>query len=278
MVRRHVPQRFFCAQKRAYLDPTVSMAHVLRHHQVTAADLGLRPTVIVSLVPPLARRLFRQCGTPAPAALRVLHQPLYNPERAFFSCIASPMGAPMAAMLLEQLIALGGRRFLYLGFCGALQPELRIGDLFLPTRALREEGTSYHYLPPTVEPAAAERLTAVLQAQAHGGGLRLHPGVIWTTDAPYRETRAKIRRFQAAGVAAVDMEMAALFAVARYRQCEVAALLVVSDECYHPVWRPGFGAPSLRQACQQAVALALEAAAAIAALPDPGVDGERRIR
>jgi hypothetical protein len=56
------------------------------------------------------------------------------------------------------------------------------------------------------------------------------------------------------------MEMAALFAVGHYRHCEIGALLVVSDECYHPVWKPGFGASRLRQACDAAVTVAVAAA------------------
>jgi hypothetical protein len=56
------------------------------------------------------------------------------------------------------------------------------------------------------------------------------------------------------------MEMAALFAVASYRGCEVGALLIVSDECYHPAWKPGFGTPRLRQACDEAVRIAVAAA------------------
>jgi uridine phosphorylase len=170
------------------------------------------------------------------------------------------MGAPMAVMLLEQLIALGARRLLYLGFCGALIPPYRIGDLFLPEQAIREEGTSYHYLPADVVPCASPQVQAILQTQAQRQQLPVQQGPIWTTDAPYRETPLKIQQFQEAGVHAVDMEMAALFAVGQYRHCEVGALLVVSDECYHPVWKPGFGASRLRQACDAAVTVAVAAA------------------
>jgi uridine phosphorylase len=166
----------------------------------------------------------------------------------------------MAVMLLEQLIALGARRLLYLGFCGALVPSYRIGDLFLPMHAIREEGTSYHYLPADVVPCASLYVQAALHAQAQRRHLPIQQGPIWTTDAPYRETPDKIRQFQEASVHAVDMEMAAVFAVGQYRQCEVGALLVVSDECYHPVWKPGFGVPRLRQACDDAVTVAVAAA------------------
>jgi uridine phosphorylase len=166
----------------------------------------------------------------------------------------------MAVMLLEQLITLGARRLLYLGFCGALIPPYCIGDLFLPVQAIREEGTSYHYLPADVVPCASPQVQAVLQTQAQRQQLPVQQGPIWTTDAPYRETPLKIQQFQEAGVHAVDMEMAALFAVGQYRHCEVGALLVVSDECYHPVWKPGFGASRLRQACDAAVTVAVAAA------------------
>jgi uridine phosphorylase len=166
----------------------------------------------------------------------------------------------MAVMLLEQLIALGARRLLYLGFCGALIPSYRIGDLFLPVQAVREEGTSYHYLPSDVVPCASPHVQAVLHAQAQQRQLPVQQGPIWTTDAPYRETPLKIQQFQEAGIHTVDMEMAALFAVGHYRHCEVGALLVVSDECYHPVWKPGFGALRLRQGCDEAVTVAVAAA------------------
>ena len=98
-------------------------------------------------------------------------------------------------------------------------------------------------------------MTALLKEEGERQGVKVKQGRLWTTDAPYRETAEKIARLRAAGVQAVDMEVAALLAVAAYRGCEVAALLVVSDECYHPTWRPGFGAPELRRGCQEAVIL-----------------------
>ena len=94
-------------------------------------------------------------GAPEPQPHPIQHQALYHPAGYPFAVIASPMGAPMAVMLLEQLIALGARRLLYLGFCGALVPSYRIGDLFLPVQAIREEGTSYHYLPADIVPCAS---------------------------------------------------------------------------------------------------------------------------
>jgi len=254
------PAQFYSLDPTARIEPADFMRHFLRQRGLDATRVGLRPTVVLPLMPALERRLLRVLGAPAPQPPPIRDQALYHPVEYPFSVIASPMGAPMAVMLLEQLIALGARRLLYLGFCGALHPSYRIGDLFLPVHAVREEGTSYHYLPADVVPCASPQMQAVLQAQAQQRQVPVQSGPIWTTDAPYRETPRKIQQWQEAGVHAVDMEMAAVFAVGQYRQCEVGALLVVSDECYHPVWQPGFGASRLRQACDAAVAVAVAAA------------------
>jgi len=253
------PRQFLSPDPTARIEPADFVAHFLAQHGLDASSVGLRQTVIVSLLPVLERRLLRLLGTPEPQPHPIQHQALYHPDGHPFSVIASPMGAPMAVMLLEQLIVLGARRLLYLGFCGALAPSYRIGDLFLPTHAVREEGTSYHYLPAEVRAGASPSLQTLLYTQAQRLQLAVHQGPIWTTDALYRETPHKIRQLQQAGVQAVDMEMAALFAVAQYRGCEVGALLIVSDECYHPTWKPGFGAPRLRQACDAAVTMAMAA-------------------
>jgi uridine phosphorylase len=257
---------FFSPEPIARIEPADFMDRLLSHRGLDITSFGLRETVIISLIPELDRRLLRTLGSPTPQPHKIQRQTLYNPTQFPFSVIASPMGAPMAVMLLEQLIALGARRFIYLGFCGALATDYRIGDAFIPLRAIREEGTSYHYLPPDVEPTSSPRLNALLRAQAVQHAVLVQQGNIWTTDAPYRETAQKIEQFQKAGVHTVDMEMAALFAVAHYRSCDVGALLLVSDECYHPTWQPGFGAQRLRRACQAAVDVCVTTATHAASL------------
>lgn len=261
------PEQFYSPEPASRIEPAEFLSYVLRQYGADAAGVGLRPAALLTFIPALQRRLLRHLDMPLPQPQPIGRQAWYNPEGRSFSMLSSPVGAPVAVMLLEQLIALGARRLLYLGFCGALDPTLSIGDLFLPLRAVREEGTSYHYLPAGEEPPAAPSIVTLLRQEAARQSLEIREGVLWTTDAPFRETPAKIAAFQASGVRAVDMELAALFSVAAYRGCEVAALLVVSDECYHPAWRPGFGAPELRVGCRQAVALGLAAADLLGASP-----------
>jgi uridine phosphorylase len=139
------------------------------------------------------------------------------------------IGAPVAAVMLEDLVALGCRRVASIGTCGGMDPSLAVGDLVLCTGALRDEGTSHHYLP-TGEPALPDaELTARVAEALDARGEPFHRGDAWTTDAPYRETADEVRRHVAAGVPVVEMEAAALFAVGRVRGAQVASLLVVSD-------------------------------------------------
>jgi len=160
------------------------------------------------------------------------------------------VGAPMAVMTLEKLIALGGRRFVIFGSCGALAQDLAVGDLFLPTGAVSQEGTSCHY-PLTTPPQPSALLYGVL-TDFFGSkkGMVVKNGGVWTTDAPYRERRETIQQYQSQGVAAVDMEFSALLKVAAFRQVELAAVMVVSDLLYGDIWQPGFNSRPFKSSIQ----------------------------
>jgi uridine phosphorylase len=162
--------------------------------------------------------------------------------------VAGPvLGAPQAVMLLEKLIALGARRLLFVGWAGSLDPALQPGDLLLPERAFSEEGTSRLYRPDP-DPRAPQGWTRQIAAALGDDGWTCRCGSVWTTDAPYRETWGKIRTYRTAGAVAVDMETAALFTVGAYRQVEVAALLIISDELSGPRWQHAFRDPRFLQA------------------------------
>ena len=176
---------------------------------------------------------------------------LYNsqgwrrPDGAAF--VAGPaVGAPMAVMALEKLIAMGGQRFVAFGSCGALSVSLSVGDVVVPTWAVSQEGTSRHY-PLPCPPEPAPLLREGLIDSVRRGGMVAHPGGVWTTDAPYRERRDAIRQFQSQGVVAVDMEFAALITVAAFRQVALASVMVVSDLLSGDVWQPGFRRKSFAQ-------------------------------
>lgn len=159
-------------------------------------------------------------------------------------CLAGPLvGAPYAVMIAETLIAWGARRMVFLGWCGALSEAVSTGDLVLPTSAFIDEGTSRHYVADASESTASVALVQTLSETGTALGIGLHPGALWTTDAPFRETREKVIAYRRRGALAVEMECSALFTVGAFRAVDVAALLVVSDDLSTLSWKPGFKDP-----------------------------------
>jgi uridine phosphorylase len=168
-------------------------------------------------------------------------------------------GAPYAVMVLEKLIALGVQTVMAFGWCGSLRSEVRIGDLVIPTAAYSEEGTSGHYPTAEPEPRPTIAFCLSLQDQLQVAGLPFQTGRVWTTDAIYRETKSKVLTYGSQGMLAVEMEMSALFTVARFRQVSLAGMLVVSDELFSLTWRHGMHDEHFRHRRQRALAAALDA-------------------
>lgn len=184
----------------------------------------------------------------------------FDHEAAAPVCIAGPfIGAPYAVILLETLIAWGVKGVIFFGWCGAIHPDVHIGDLVVPSAAFVEDGTAPHYLPGKketdylAEPSAD--FNATIMSGCGNSGLSFHHGPVWTTDAVFRETLPLIEKYRDKGALAVEMEASALFAAGAFRGIPVAAVLAVSDELHSPDWHPGFGAPRFRRARISAVEL-----------------------
>ncbi|NSW51373.1 MAG: nucleoside phosphorylase [Anaerolineae bacterium] len=139
------------------------------------------------------------------------------------------VGAPIAAGILEELIAHGGQYCIAVGGAGALKKELVESTLVIPTAAVRDEGVSYHYLPPSREatphPTAVQAIVDTLKEHQ----IPFHFGKTWTTSAFYRETVARRDQRLAEGCEVVEMEAAAFFAVAQFRGIPMAQFLYAGD-------------------------------------------------
>jgi uridine phosphorylase len=169
------------------------------------------------------------------------------------------VGSPAAAVMLEELIAFGARRFISVGTAGSLQADLPPGSLVLCDGAFRDEGTSYHYLPGGGLVYPSEELTLSLGRALEAGGLAYRRGPSWTTDAIYRETPSEVLLHSGKGALVVEMEASALFAVARFRSCLIAACFSVSDTLAELAWRPEFHAETTTDGLEALFAAALEA-------------------
>jgi len=155
------------------------------------------------------------------------HTLIYKKHRI---CVTFPgIGAPLAAMRLEEAEALGARRIVFIGFCGYLAPDIRQGNFILPIRAIRDEGTSFHYARPGRYSSTDAHLSGALKSELDERQILFREGTVWTTDAPYREIPSKIARMRQEGVLCVDMEASALFSAGSFKRIAVAGLLIARD-------------------------------------------------
>jgi uridine phosphorylase len=144
--------------------------------------------------------------------------------------IGCAVGAPFAVLVAEQLFASGCRLLISMTSAGQIA-QLRPPPYFvLIDRALRDEGTSYHYLPAAEFSHASETLLARLDGAFSGLRVPVERGATWTTDAPFRETAATIATMQERGLLAVEMEAAALYAFATARRKDVICFAHVTNQ------------------------------------------------
>ncbi|WP_458185798.1 nucleoside phosphorylase [Haladaptatus sp. NG-WS-4] len=150
------------------------------------------------------------------------------------------MGAPTTAMLMDELIADGVEAFLSIGFAGCLDESIEMGDFIVCEKAIRDEGTSHHYVESEKYAHASESLTNETKRLLERRDEPFHVGPSWTTDALYRETKTEIERYADEGVLTVEMEASAVFAVAAHRGVDAGSMFVVSDYLGRSDWEPKF--------------------------------------
>lgn len=184
---------------------------------------------------------------------------LYHSDTLF---LAGPaVGAPMAVLCLEKLIALGAEKIILYGWCGSLQERLQSMDILVPTSGLSEEGTSRHYLSDgtcEIMPSTPlrDKLCRVLTEKL----IKFQQGPLWTTDAPYRETTKKIKDYAAQGIYGVDMEYSALCTVAAFRKAQLAAVMLVSDELWKSPWKPHYTFKTFKKRSRELLTLLCDTA------------------
>ena len=146
------------------------------------------------------------------------------------------VGAALSAGFLERLIAAGVKKFIVCGGCGVLSEDLPVGHILIPESAIRDEGTSYHYLPPSRESYPSRGIVRKIIKTLQKMNVPYTKVKTWTTDGFYRETVAKRARRVQEGCSIVEMEAAALFAVAAFRHVELAMVCYAGDLVIPEKW------------------------------------------
>jgi purine-nucleoside phosphorylase len=145
----------------------------------------------------------------------------------------SQIGAPNIAICVEEYSEMGYKKFITLGVCGAISSNLDIGDIIICDRAVRDEGTSYHYLKPSEFIYCDKNLLDTVEKKIKFKNIKYHKKSVWTTDAPYRETSFEVKKYLDMNIDCVDMETSALYCVAKYKKVKALSVFLVSDIINH---------------------------------------------
>src|SRR5262245_3778039 len=160
------------------------------------------------------------------------HTELYgfHHEGHDYGIVGCAVGAAFAVLIAEELFASGCRLLISVTSAGQIAPAQAPPYFVVIDRALRDEGTSYHYLPASEYSEGDEHLTALARDALSAAGMAVSVGASWTTDAPFRETEEAISSALRAGILAVEMEAAALYAFAKARQRSVLCFAHVTNQ------------------------------------------------
>jgi uridine phosphorylase len=151
-------------------------------------------------------------------------------EDMTFGMIGNAVGAAFSVLLAEQAFASGCELLISITSAGQIMPAADAPYFVLIERALRDEGTSYHYLPPSRYAVADPALIKPVAAALRDAGLQVLEGASWTTDAPFRETATAIAAARAEGILAVEMEAAALYAFAQASGKKVICFAQITNQ------------------------------------------------
>jgi len=164
--------------------------------------------------------------------------PVYVYNKKVFIALA-PLGGPASANLMEELIFAGVKNFIGVGSCGAIVNQ-NLDNYFIPQKAIRDEGTSYHYLAPSRYVETSKKLSSAIEKVLVENNKPYNKGITWTTDAIYRETPSRIKSRIEDGAKVVEMECASLSAIAKSKNVDYACLLYYSDYNNGEIWNTRF--------------------------------------
>ena len=209
-------------------------ANLLREarRQKALAETNIPEICVLDPDGDILRTLRREERASLSPAWACYHTALYEfdhgPEH--FGIIGCAVGASFAVLLAEQLFVSGCHFLISVTSAGQIVAQGPPPYFVVIDRALRDEGTSYHYLPPAEFAEADPALVAGAMAALSQSRLQVYRGAAWTTDAPFRETAGAIEQGRARNILAVEMEAAALYAFARARQKPVLCLAHVTNQ------------------------------------------------
>jgi len=148
----------------------------------------------------------------------------------------SRVGAPACTVGYEEVTVMGIEKLIMFGTCGVLDRNIEDLAIIIPTHAIRDEGTSYHYLKSSREIEVNKKYKKEFEEILKHNNISYVEGKVWTTDAPYRETRDKVLKRKEEGCVCVDMECSAMNAVAEFRNKDLFQFFYAADNLDSNKW------------------------------------------
>ncbi len=161
-----------------------------------------------------------------------------NYKNKSFGMVKGRLGGPACVGTFEDVIALGAKRIILLGNCGVLDKSIEDCGIIIPVKAIRDEGTSYHYAAPSDYIDVNKKFVDIFKKICDNCGYPYVEGITWTTDAFYRETPEKIAKRKAMGAVCVEMECASMQALCDFRNIDFFQFLYAGDNLDHSKWDP----------------------------------------
>jgi uridine phosphorylase len=223
--------------EQSVLTPQLLMRHRMKKRRSDPAEFPR--FCLLGFFPSLYSDIKRCFKTKTMNSLHIGYPYLFfEKEDTRFAFIYPGIGAPLSGAVLEETIALGGEYFLFFGSAGILENTVRYEELMIPSYAVRDEGTSFHYEEPRRHAYADKEMITAIQSIFHKNCIASRTGLTWTTDAVFREIPSKILRMQEEGCLSVDMEAAALFTIANYHKKKIGGFFIPEDTITPSSWSP----------------------------------------
>lgn len=222
-------------ERKAYQQPSVFRPENLLREARRQKGLPRREVPPICILDPdgdMVRQLTATGGARKSSDWPGYHTDLhiFDHRRRTYGILGCAVGSSFAVLVTEQLFAAGCDLLISVTSAGQILPKGAPPYFVLIDRALRDEGTSYHYEPPARWAAIDSSLLEMLEEAFEDVSVPVYRGASWTTDAPFRETEEAIERARDEGILAVEMEAAALYTFARSRSQAVLCLAHVTNQ------------------------------------------------
>lgn len=216
----------------AVIEPAMYLEKIPDFPEVTVACFSkeLFESVLLVFEPKVLCELYSAIGVKPVYAVE------YGGKR--FAFYQAYVGEPLCVGEYEELIAMGSKCLILTGNCGVLDPEIADCGIIIPTKAIRDEGCSYHYAPAGDTIDVNTKYTDLFIEVLKEHGYSYTTGTTWTTDAIYRETREKAERRKAQGAVCVEMECAGMQAVCDFRKTDFFQFFYAGDSLAGSEWQP----------------------------------------